>query len=356
MAKGCIGLFAYWPSGASRPSDVACGGGCGPTATCSCGRHRVEWGSASPATEGHLTVAFGDGVHACAAAVNGATLAVRDPQRQRVAFVWNASDETLAILSHTWRIERVLEPKGGARGRKAVVLDGGSRPLSRAIFWDTDHLVMPRDGKLEKLWDFAPHSSLVATPESPGCFNSGFFMFRPSAHRRAEYEALLTSGLRVRRCDKGWRPLTDQSYLNVLYDAHAYRTNFAKLLRRMRANESMGGGAAVSGYTPLDPLVWKVRTPFGSIPNDHHGCLNARAEFERITDSFHFFDRMAPWHPNASYFLSSMHIDPQCSGQAVAGEFWREMLAGLPDDVQRVCRGRLERFLASGSAYNARKP
>ena len=147
----------------------------------------------------------------------------------------------------------------------------------------------------------------------------------------------------MRKCDKAWRPITDQSYLNVLYDAHTYRTNFAKLLRQLRANETSRSSSAhaTSQFTPLDPLVWKVRTPFGTVPADHHPCFAKRTALTNLTDSFHFFDRMAPWSANASFYLRAMRIDSSCSGHKAATELWHEMLERLPRDARRVCGRRL---------------
>lgn len=125
---------------------------------------------------------------------------------------------------------------------------------------------------LEHLWNFAPRAPVVASPEMPGCFNTGLMMFHPSTERRLKYERLLqplrggTTTVRpvrprqgahtalrprtrycaslvwctlltasavcalrvvqVRRCDSAWRNLTDQSYLNVVYGHVAHGRNY----------------------------------------------------------------------------------------------------------------------------------
>jgi|EP00966_Prymnesium_polylepis_P329934 hypothetical protein len=170
----------------------------------------------SPSTEAHLTLVYGDSVYACAAAINGAVLSQLDPQRARIAFVWAASEATLRIIAHSWRVVRITPPgaehgldPSDAPARKLPLLDArlparcptglaqrGGRDgapchsgieelqppapqsggrLSRAIYWDVDHMVLPTGSALavERLWNFSPGAKMVALPERAGCFNGG---------------------------------------------------------------------------------------------------------------------------------------------------------------------------------------
>ena len=93
----------------------------------------------------HTTLVVGDGVHACAAAVNAVTLADLDSLRARVVVAMNISRETREILDHGWQL---MEPAGSLEplARKAAIL---LLPHERALFWDTDHMLLPRPSSLD---------------------------------------------------------------------------------------------------------------------------------------------------------------------------------------------------------------
>ena len=144
VAQGCRGIFSYKSARSQWSSQLSCGDQCEANSTCHCGKHRVIWGSATPSTEAHVAMVFGNGIHACAAAVNGASLAALDPQRARTVLAWDVSEETIRILSHSWLVQHIESPPGGPRGVKSAILDAALPPtngqpmrrLTRAMYWE----------------------------------------------------------------------------------------------------------------------------------------------------------------------------------------------------------------------------
>ena len=128
-SRGCRALFSCPASLRGLRANVSCGAnGKWKVATCPCDSGVVT-GSANPGTEAHVTVAFGDGIHACAAAINGLALAKRDPQRAHVAYTWDANEATLKVLSHSWRVVQVPRPPVGAITRATDSLQSLSAQL-----------------------------------------------------------------------------------------------------------------------------------------------------------------------------------------------------------------------------------
>ena len=222
----------------------------------------------------HTTLVVGDGVHACAAAVNAVTLADLDSSRARVVVAMNISSETREILEHGWQL---MEPAGSLEPlvRKAAIL---LLPHERALFWDTDHMLLPdprRSTRLEALWRFHPEVELVAAGESYSrrghwCFNSGLMLFTPNASRHRAYVELVRSGAKPERCWNGG----DQGPLNEVY-----RENSDKWL--------------------LDGHMWNLQTPQGIWRERSLERCPGDAHLATAVDSYHFFGRAAPWGSDA---------------------------------------------------------
>ena len=155
-------------------------------------------------------------------------------------------------------------------GRKAAILDArpdGAQPLARALFWDTDILVLPAAARyLHAMWAYEPNATVLAKPEIRGCFNSGLMMFTPSVLRKREYERLIAHKPIPRRCPTGRfdRTTSDQGYLNALY------SDQNPFLQAMRAQYT-GDDAReteryfaynTSRYTALPDQVFPLRTSF----------------------------------------------------------------------------------------------
>ena len=346
VTNGCRGRFQC--SSPRTEASVGCQSLARRNASCRCD-YGLSSGSATPSTEVHVTVAFGDGIQSCAAAVNGAVLSRLDPHRARVAYSWNVSAETLEILAHSWHVVQVPPPAGGPAAIKLPVLGttlpGHSPPrlASRALFLDVDH--MPIDAAsagsaMQQLWDFAPGAKMVASPEGAGCFNSGFMLFRPSLRRQREYGQLVvsrTAAAQVPPCDKGVLP-RDQSYLNALY------WNRTGYLNQLRASTTDARERRLDGerYVSLPNSfpVWRIRTVFTA-----PGCVRSPAMLRTHSESFHFFDRFAPWgadRATATDNSSKAALDAaRCSGLAAAHEVWHEELLRLPARLRRRCLSRL---------------
>ena len=197
---------------------------------------------------------------------------------------------------------------------------------------------------LERLWNFASDAPIVAWPESSGCFNGGFFLFRPNVERRKDYNLLLSKARRVAKCDRG--AVTDQSYLNAVYaGTHWLLKNGSR--RRER------------GYVPLNFLTWRMRNSYGSGRWD--ACFKTPSELVKATDSFHFFDRMAPWGPNCTLdglqggipcntaVLRAHRVHGECTGHSAAQALWYTELQRLPRNVRQPCVRRLQQ--ADGVRY-----
>ena len=379
VSRGCRGAFSCRSTrtmhGYVRVTELHCGHTGLPQETranCSCGHALVD-GSSRPSVEGHVTLVHGNGIHACAAAINGAVLAAADPRRRRVAMAWNVSSETQRILSHSWTVEVLKKPPaGGARAAlKAPVLGvsllarSTQSKLRRAAYWDADHFVL-RTSRLThaigRLWDFAPEARVVAVPEAAGCFNSGFFLFWPSLRSQREYEQLVEDTRPHAQppiCDKG-RVRADQTYLNaVLSDTMETASRKQRRVDGPSAGKGRGSARAVERYVALDESVWAVRTPMSSNSRANPPCTDSPAKLLTQTHSFHFFDRFAPWAPNCSVDRVLRNGDPcgrndvlmkegrvgleglQCNGHAAAQALWYSELFRLPTELRSICYRRL---------------
>jgi hypothetical protein len=320
--------------------------------------------------EAHLTLVHGhELLHACSAAVIGETLRQADPTRARIAFVWNVSKEAHTLISHGWQVQdQAAAIKGSpligtTAGRKAVILDatlaGHSRPLSRAMFWDVDHMVLPTSRRIRDLWSFRTDAELVGYPESRGCFNSGFMLFRPSKQRRYEYETLLqqTAGEARGEYKRGdsrctvtarcWRnpcESNDQSYLNAVF-------------------------AGV--YRPVTGKAFHMRTSttHGRQYNSRN-CLTTAFQLLQTDDAFHFFSRLSPWRGDCarcalrgkrcSYsslpsFNAALGTNEggavHTCGRAAAQAVWFSTLRErVPEHLRSLCLTKLEEATAAANA------
>ena len=270
-------------------------------------------------TEAHITLVHGaELLHACSAAVNAEMLKRADPRRVRIAYGWKLSRESREVLSHGWQLQEQPNVVGSLidtdSGRKAVVLDatlpGKSKPLSRAIFWDADHMPMATSKRLRHLWEVRPDAELLAYPESTGCFNTGFMLFRPSRLRRREYERLLAATSDeargrfsrgdprctvTRRCWRNPCQPNDQSYLNAVYSS---KSAVVRKLRDPSGAEDVNAGSNTSlrgRYLPVPPTALRMRTStkFG-MQYRSRACLITMGSL-RTVDTFHFYARLAPW-------------------------------------------------------------
>ena len=140
---GCRGIFRCDSTlRATLPCQHATAG---KQQLCPCGNGHVP-GSSEARSEGHITVVHGDGMAACAAAINGGVLARHDPRRARVALVWNVSEETRRILSYSWILKPVAPPAGDPRvAGKLPVLGVTEVPLParRSRSWPASSRVQP---------------------------------------------------------------------------------------------------------------------------------------------------------------------------------------------------------------------
>lgn len=348
----------------------------------------------NPHAEAHLTLVHGSELlHACSAAVNAETLRSADPERARIAFAWRLSAESREVLSYGWQLRESDDAVVGTlldteSGRKAVVLDatlaGHKQPLSRAMFWDADHMVLPSSTRLKLLWDVRRDAEILAYPESSGCWNTGFMLFRPSRLRRKEYERLLAATAeeargRYRRGDRRcvvtkrcWRnpcQPNDQSYLNAVYSSKS------GILQRLRA--SGGGAGAVNAYAEANGMNRSVRGRYLPVPGSalrmrtstrfgaqygSRSCLVNVQQLRRSDDTFHFYARLAPWRGacaacalggrRCSYaslpnFNAELGTDESGAahtcGRAAAQQIWFETLREkLPRRLRSLCLARLE--------------
>ena len=220
--------------------------------------------------------------------------------------------------------------------------------------------------RLERLWDFGPEAKLVAFPETTGCFNSGFFMFRPSPWRQREYQWRLAHPTPPTSCDKG--RLGDQSFLNAVY------SDRDEPLRLFRQREHVGTHASrradAERYTAVEASTWASRHPFDPLGlNAIQGgplCLDSPSKLMAHADSFHFFERFAPWGVNCSLdrvltkgdacgrvdVLRAKKVDSMCSGHAAAQAVWWTELLRLPLPLRRVCNERLISSVGSRTEAN----
>ena len=179
-------------------------------------------------------------------------------------------------------------------------------------------------------------------------------MFRPSSARKREYELLVTavaSGAKIRSCDKGKRSL-DQTILNAVY------WNRTAFLNRLRVNSTDAQRRADGErYVSLEHAVWRIRHVF-NWPSRQ--CLQRPSDVLYGADSFHFFDRFAPWGHNCSATTvlagDACHADVMtaelehldagilCNGVAAAQKLWFSELFRLPTELSRECQARLERI------------
>ena len=304
-------------------------------------------------TQAHLTIAYGDNVHTCAAAVNAENLRRIDPHRRRIAFAWGLSEEARAILSYGWEVREVPEPSGGTPARKAVVLDarvraGNRALLSRAIYWDTDHFPLRSGARnIEQLWAGHPDASMVASPEpgSRGCFSGGLLVYRPSVERRSEYERLIGLGRAEvpHKCAHQMPDHDDQRYINeafrstVLAELDANRTSFQPLLFETWAVRAPGSFLGRS--RPLGPRLDCQRTP---------------KQLEALADSYHFYGRTPPWGGNcAECVLRGLPCNLELARRAgkilqrpacayfAAQSLWYAAFAQLPARLRSLCFDRI---------------
>ena len=234
----------------------------------------------------HVTLVFGDGVHACAAAVNAVSLAHVDASADRVAVATNISNATRAILRHGWRIAESSAPAATRKPFEelAAVLQA---PYERVAYWDADHFVLPSAAaviNMQRLWSFQP-GKLLASAETyqatSWCFSSGLVVFRPSP---ARYRAFLELSRNASTAGRKPHPRTPlgrcwdggyQGLLNALWPE-----NDDKWLLNPRSSP------------------WRLLTPENGVsmgcPTD--GRLSDGDQGEGPgADSYHFFGRAAPW-------------------------------------------------------------
>jgi len=110
-------------------------------------------------------------------------------------------------------------------------------------------------------------------------------------------------------------------------------------------------------YVSLEHAVWRIRHVF-NWPSRQ--CLQRPSDVLYGADSFHFFDRFAPWGHNCSATTvlagDACHADVMtaelghldagilCSGVAAAQKLWFSELFRLPTELSRECQARLERI------------
>ena len=294
---------------------------------------------------GHTTLVIGNAVHACAAAVIAVNLAQIDPSRPRIAFAFNISDQTRAILRQGWQI---IEPDFDLSttpllARKAHLL---TVDLERAMYWDIDH--MPLRGErtrreLTKLWRLHPERDLMAPAEAfqaaSWCFNSGLMVYRPKPSHFDAYMAILDG--RTPRREACWDG-TDQGILNTLF-----HSNDAKWMIGEKGN--------------LDNS-WVVQTPQGgdACPASNltqallHGSHLSLEELEHRADSYHFFGRAPPWGADCGACVlrgrtcnsaqtkrrDGWQFADVCGFHA-AQTAWYESFLRLPEKIRGVCYDRV---------------
>ena len=302
--------------------------------------------------QAHLTIAYGDSVHTCAAAVNAENLRRIDPRRRRIAFAWGLSEDARAILSYGWEVREVPVPNGGTPARKAVVLDArvhaGKRRsalFSRAMYWDTDHFPLRSGARnIEQLWAVHPDASMVASPEpgSRGCFSGGLLIFRPSAERRSEYERLI--GLGRAEAPHGCAHLMpdhdDQRYINEAF----------------RSTRLAGLDPNQTWFQPLQFETWAVRTPGSFLGRSRAllDCQRTPEQLERLADSYHFYGRTPPWGGNcAECVLRGLPCNVELARRAgkivqrpacayfAAQSLWYAAFAQLPARLRSLCFERI---------------
>jgi hypothetical protein len=192
-------------------------------------------------TRAFATIVYGDGPHACAAAVLGRALRILDATIPRVAVVPpDVSIETRDILlrgglwvlfnastQDTWlSYQDVRGSEFQRRSPASRKIDLWALPYDAVAFFDVDHVPLVegrahamarRRGALEALWALlAGPTRLVARGEGPMCFNSGLMVLKPSRHQHAALGQILQSmpnRSRFRRCPRG----ADQPLLNLAF-------------------------------------------------------------------------------------------------------------------------------------------
>lgn len=388
VSHGCRGRFRCTTASMKHLSVVLCHHTSeAQQQLCPCGRGMVA-GSANPQSEAYATVVHGAGMHACAAAINGAILARHDPRRPRFAMTWNVSRESQQIIEHSWTVVPVPQPAGISRIVRKVPLIGlsvttslprrpplpdpernarlsskaaAARRLHRVTFCDVDHFVLPSEtlsSALTNLWDLAPEAKMVAFPESAGCFNSGFFMYRPSRARQRELEWRIAQPVQPPICDKSHALVTDQSYLNAVYSRRD------ALINQLRKNDTRHRRASdVERYTAIDKAVIFSANPFERCGRSGSAtCLDSPEKLMAHRQLFHFFDRFAPWGANCTVegmldgggacgrtdVLLASQRDSLCNGHAAAQALWWSELMRLPIRLRRLCYRRLKRGVNLG--------
>lgn len=322
----------------------------------------------APAAPGRAfaTVVYGDGAHACEAAVLGAVLRRLEPDTQRLALTHDVSEETRAILAvgEIWQIRNASTPptylpyqplqqsswhRQSPASRK---VDLWALPFEAVMFWDVDHVPTLGHGvqtqqlrklRLQQLWQLLDNgTTTVARAESPGCFNSGLMVLRPD---RAQHAALLhhlkqpPDAADLRRCSKG----ADQPLLNLV---------FQKWRNYCPARAKNG------------PCVWGDMLSL-MMRGELNGSLACPGPLYHQADSWHFFDATAtgPWHfgigcgseagagggamlgrngtqrpPCSSHARVRL---PRCHTLASLHTRWWDRFRELPTSTQQRCTRRL---------------
>jgi hypothetical protein len=352
------------PGGARKAIDF-CATGNGRTPLKSCSKYKPD-----ATTEAHLTLVFGDGIHACGAAAIGENLKLIDGERQRIAFVHNISAETRSVLEHAWQVREVSPLPGvyGQRARKAALLDardGSGALLTRAVYWDTDHLPLARSGDtdsaargLRKLWAASPAAQMVASPERAGCWNSGLMLFRPSERARYEYEALVRSGAIPRTCgaftNRGVNS-DDQRWLNAVYRTPGARDESVMVRRVRAASANLSFLEPATGthlnLTRLGAETFRVRTAWITLGSRWMPpCDQTSGQLEAHANSYHFYSRLPPFGANCAECVannqpcngriaSKMSVVPECAFFAAQAAWWTA-LGRLPPPLKALCVAR----------------
>ena len=293
--------------------------------------------------EVHATIVHGDGVHACAAAVNGAQLRQIDPKRSRVVYAFNISPKTRSILMASWDVRDMSAGTNLLRSRKTVLFDARrmqDQPelFSRVLYWDTDMLPMTgrfSGANIDALFSVSPEADIVASPEGPGCFNAGFFLYKPSLVRREQYMRIIESATPPRTCG-AFRNLVDddQRAMNALYKPNKTASQIVRAIRSAYEPEPPNH----TFYAPLATATFRVRTPYTLLGTNMPSASGVLQQ--------------PPWGANcAECLLAGLRCNQQLASRAKNGRpdcayypaqaLWWSAYLRLPEEVRRTCDERL---------------
>lgn len=251
-------------------------------------------------------------------------------------------------------------------------------------------MVLPTSRRLRHVWSWRTDAELVGYPEATGCFNTGFFLFRPSQRRRWEHERLLAATadeargryprgdkrcVVTRHCCKRTCEPNDQPYLNAVYSARS------ALVRQLRAADGRddihagGGNASLPpAYLPIAATALHMRTStrYGCQYSSCRSCLVNTQQLTASDDAFHFYSRLAPWRGDCARcalrgklcnysslpaYSAALGIDeataPHTCGRAAAQLIWFDILVrgrALPPRLRNLCLARLEAATAHARA------